>query len=209
MNRRRNIASALDPLMNVVVCALGFLLLVVLIASVHASRLQVLVPTPMEHLAEKTPVFIECRNNELFRVPLAELRRLASDKLKEVASESGGGSDEILRRLPGMSVQTDTYRVDLTYALLGQFAIMPLPVAKGYRLEDASKETATDWFGRVLTGVDKNKEMLAFLVRDDSFEVFARARMLAQAEQIDVSYELLGIDDPIKFGLGGSVPMAQ
>jgi hypothetical protein len=51
--------------------------------------------------------------------------------------------------------------------------------------------------------------MLAFLVRDDSFEVFACARILAQTEQIDVSYELLGVDDPIKFGLGGSVPMAQ
>jgi hypothetical protein len=135
MKRRRNIASALDPLMNVVACALGLLLLVVLLASVHASRLQVLVPTPMEHLTEKTPVFIECRNNELFKVPLAELRRLANDKLKAVAKESGGNSDEILRQLPQMSVQTDMYRVDLTYALLGQFAIVPLPRAKGYSLE--------------------------------------------------------------------------
>jgi hypothetical protein len=209
MNRRRNIASALDPLMNVVACALGLLLLVVMLASVHASRLQVLVPTPMEHLAEKTPVFIECRNNELFKVPLAELRGLANDKLKVVAKESGGNPDEILRRLPEMSVQTDMYRVDLSYALLGQFAVVPLPMAKGYSLEDASKETATDWFGRVLTGVNRSKEMIAFLVRDDSFEVFARARMLAQSEQIDVSYELLGVDDPIKFGLGGAVPMAQ
>ena len=209
MKKRRDIASALDPLMNVIACALGLLLLVVLLASVHASRLQVLVPTPMEHLTEKSPVFIECRNNELFKVPLAELRRLANEKLKAVTQESGGQSDEILRRLPQMTVQTDEYRVDLTYALLGQFAIVPLPMARGYRLEDASKETATDWFGRVLTGVDRNKEMLAFLVRDDSFEVFAQARVLAQAEQIDVSYELLGVDDPIKFGLGGAVPMAQ
>ena len=209
MKRRRDIATALDPLMNVVACALGLLLLVVMLESVHASRLRVLVPTPMEHLAEKAPVFIECRNNELFKVPLAELRRLANDKLKTVSAEAAGNSDEILRQLPQMSVQTDMYRVDLTYALLGQFAIVPLPMAKGYSLEDASKETATDWFGRVLTGVDRNKEMIAFLVRDDSFEVFARARILAQAERIDVSYELLGVDDPIKFGLGGSVPMAQ
>jgi hypothetical protein len=209
MKRRRDISSSLNPLVNVIACALGLLLMVVLLASVHASRLQVLVPTPMEHLAEKAPVFIECRNNELFKVPLAELRRLANDKLKAVAAESSGNSDDILRQLPGMSVQTDMYRVDLSYALLGQFAIVPLPMAKGYILDDASKETATDWFGRVLTGVDRNKEMIAFLVRDDSFEVFARARILAQAEQIDVSYELLGVDDPIKFGLGGSVPLAQ
>jgi hypothetical protein len=209
MTRRRSISIALDPVMNVVACALGLLLLVILLASVHASRLQVLIPTPMEHLTEKTPVFIECRNNELFKVPLAELRRLANDRLKAVANEGGGGADEILRQLPQMSVQTDTYRVDLTYALLGQFAIVPMPMAKGYRLEDASKETASDWFGRVLTGVDRDKEMLAFLVRDDSFEVFARARMLAQAEKVDVSYELLGVNDPIKFGLGGSVPMTQ
>ena len=209
MKRRRDIAFTLDPLMNVIACALGLLLLVVLLASVHASRLQVLVPTPMEHLTEKIPVFIECRHNELFRVPLAELRGLANDKIKTLTKESGGNPDEILRQLPQLSAQTEAYRVDLSYALLGQFAIVPMPMAKGYSMEDAAKETATDWFGRVLTGVDKNKEMIAFLVRDDSFEVFAIARMLAQAEQIDVSYELLGVDDPIKFGLGGSVPMAQ
>lgn len=209
MKRRRDIPTALDPLMNVIACALGLLLLVVLLASVHASRLQVLVPTPMEYLSKKTQVFIECRNNELFKVPLAELRRLANEKFKAVTQESGGDPDEILRQLPQLSVQTEMYRVDLTYALLGQFAIVPLPGVKGYTLEDAAKETATDWFGRVLTGVDKKKEMLAFLVRDDSFEVFARARLLAQSEQIDVSYELLAVDDPIKFGLGGAVPMAQ
>lgn len=209
MKRRRGVATFFDPLVNVVACSLGLLLMILLLASVFGSRFQVLVPTPMEHLTDKSPVFIECRNNELYKVPLKELRRLANRRFKEVVKESGGNSEELLRRLPELSVQTDMYRVDLTYALLGQFAIVPLPATKGYRLEDASEETATDWFGRVLKGVDRKKELLAFLVRDDSFEVFARARMLAQAEGIDVSYELLDVGDPIKFGLGGSVPMAQ
>ena len=50
---------------------------------------------------------------------------------------------------------------------------------------------------------------LAFLVRDDSYTVFKRARALAWNQKAEVSYELLDTQAPIKFGLGGSRSLAQ
>jgi hypothetical protein len=51
--------------------------------------------------------------------------------------------------------------------------------------------------------------MLSFLVRDDSYGVFKRARHLAWKWEVEVSYDLLDLQDIVKFGLGGAVPMAQ
>lgn len=190
-------------------CELGLLMLIILLTGIDASQVRVLIPTPMEHVSNRRPIFIECRNNELFQVPVTELRKLADDRLKAIAEEAKGDSAVMLQKLASAAAETDTYKVDLTYALLGQFAISPIRTAKGYRLVDVTKEKATDWFGRILTNMDDEKDMLTFLVRDDSYEVFKRARALAWNEKAEVSYELLDVEAPIKFGLGGSRSLAQ
>lgn len=190
-------------------CELGLLMLIILLTGIDASQVRVLIPTPMEHVSNRRPIFIECRNNELFQVPVTELRKLADDRLKALAEEAKGDSAVMLQKLASAAAETDTYKVDLTYALLGQFAILPIRTAKGYRLVDVTKEKATDWFGRILTGMDDEKDMLTFLVRDDSYEVFKRARALAWHQKAEVSYELLDVEAPIKFGLGGSRSLAQ
>ncbi len=199
----------LDSFLDIMTCMLGALMMIILLTSIDASQIKVLIPTPMEHTTDRKPVFIECRNDELFLVPVTELRNMANNELKKLAEEAKGDTGEMLRRLAQAQAQTDTYRVDLTYALLGQFAILPIATAKGYRLEDASKEKATDWFGRILTALPKDTEMLTFLVRDDSYNVFKRARALAWNQKAEVSYELLDTQAPIKFGLGGSRSLAQ
>jgi hypothetical protein len=199
----------LDSFLDIMTCMLGVLMLIILMTGIDASQIRVLIPTPMEHASNRRPIFIECRNNELFQVPVTELRKLADEKLKAIAAEAKGDTAVMLQKLAAVSAETDAYKVDLTYALLGQFAIVPVPAAKGYRLVDAGKEKATDWFGRILTAMNMEKDMLTFLVRDDSYEVFKRARALAWHQKVEVSYELLDVQAPIKFGLGGSRSLAQ
>jgi hypothetical protein len=41
------------------------------------------------------------------------------------------------------------------------------------------------------------------LVRDDSFNVFREAREVAYRRGYEAGWELLGADEPIKFGAGG------
>lgn len=207
--RDRGYMLQLDSLTDISTCMLGCLMMIILLTGIDAMNVKMLIPTPMEHVSDRKPIFIECRNNELFRVPVAELRKLADDQLKAIADEAKGDSALMLQKLAASAAQTDAYKVDLTYALLGQFAIVPVATAKGYALVDATKEKPTDWFGKILTSMNLEKEMLTFLVRDNSYDVFKRARALAWYQKAEVSYELLDVQAPIKFGLGGSRSLAQ
>ncbi len=65
-------------------------------------------------------------------------------------------------------------------------------------------ENANSKYQAVLTVLDKDKQYIAFLVRDDSFNVFRKARQVADNLGLDTGWELLGIDEPIKFGEGGT-----
>lgn len=207
--RKRAQAVVLDSFLDLMTCMLGVLMLIILLTGVDAAQIKVLIPTPIAHSTDKKPVFVECREEQLFAVPLAELRQLAQAELNKISKEAKGDTAQMLKQLANASAKTEFYQVDLTYALLGQFAIIPVPDAKGYLLQDVAKERATDWYGRILTGLNSEKEMLSFLVRDDSYDVFKRARGLAWARKIEVSYELLDSQAPIKFGLGGSRALAQ
>ena len=55
----------------------------------------------------------------------------------------------------------------------------------------------------MLSLLDKDKQYIAFLVRDDSFNVFRKARQVADSLGLDTGWELLGIDEQINFGEGG------
>ncbi len=198
-----------DAFFCALACVAGVLVALLLLSAVMAGQLKVFMLTPMEQSTRKASVFIECRNNELFEVPVADLRRQVSDVMEQIRVRAGGAGDSMLKELMRAQVGNDAYRVDLTYALMGQFALQPVPTTKGYWLDDEARETPSDWYGRLLTGIDRKREIISFIVRDDSFDVFKRARALARSQGIEVSYELLGVNDPIKFGLGGKRAVVQ
>jgi len=199
----------LDSFLDIMTCLVGCLVLILILTSIDASQVKVLIPTPMEHETDKRPIYIECRDNELFRVPVMELRKLSNEKLNEMAVEADGDTGKMLRLMSETPVRGEQYTVDLEFSLVGQFAVEPISGIKGYRLIDMNSEKQSDWFGRILKDMNKESEMLSFLVRDDSFEVFKQARALAWLDKAEVSYELLDVQDTIKFGLGGAVPLAQ
>ncbi len=68
------------------------------------------------------------------------------------------------------------YTADLEYTLLGQWAISPIQSSDGYELLHMERETPTNWYGSILAAMDKDTQMLNFIVRDDSYNVFKRAR---------------------------------
>jgi biopolymer transport protein ExbD len=205
----RGAAIVLDSFLDIMTCMLGVLMLIILLTSIDASQIKILIPTPFAHASEKKPVYLECRDGQLFLVPVAEMKAKAEAEVKKIASEAKGDPAAMLNMLSEARLRGEQYEVDLSYALVGQFALAPIADSKGYVLRSAAEETPATWFGRIVTALDKEKEMLTFLVRDDSFEVFKRARGLAWAHKIEVSYELLDQNEQIKFGLGGSRSLAQ
>lgn len=206
MGRKKDEGASinLDSFLDIMTCLVGILVLIIILTGIDAAQIKVLVPTPMQNTDfDGKPIYIEANKNQLFKVPLGEIQELSNSALKEIAQKAEGSQVKLLSLISGANVETETYSIDLTYALMGQLALRHKPEAKGYPIVDYEKEGPEQWFGKILASVDPEQEMLTFLVRDDSFEVFKLARGLAWLKKIEVSYELFTPNEAIKFGLLG------
>src|SRR5208282_1604424 len=94
------------------------------------------------------------------------------------------------------------YKVDPRYLLVGQMGLEARPGAIGETISGLEDQTSK--FRAILAQLDKSQQYIAFLVRDDSFSMFRKARQVADEAGFDTGWELLGIDEPIKFGEGGT-----
>ena len=136
------------------------------------------------------------------------------EELARIEKEAAGSKDKMIQMLSEAMIETDYYKVDLSYALAGQSLLIPKPEAVGLDLEHitaSTMETTTlpGWLDTLVKQLNPDEDIVTFLVRDDSFRVFKKARGLAWLMKVEVSYELLDMSDPIKLGLGGEVSLAQ
>lgn len=200
--RRRPFEVSIDSLLNIAVCLLGALILIIIATGVGTSETNVVIPTPIEQHTNKRPIYIECRGNELFLIPIEELTSAASRAAQAARAASAGSEDDFLRRIAQATATNEFFRADLRHyiATAGKFlAVTPLPGAHGYPLPDYLSETEDGWFATLLSRMNRTSETLLFLVRDDSFPVFKNARLLAWQSGADVSFELLTSTEPISF----------
>lgn len=193
----------LDSFLDIMTCLVGVLVLIIILTGLDAATIQVVIPTPMEYDTEKRPIFIEARNNELFRVPVTELQAEVDVAMRRLRDEAAGNRDRLFQMMQDLDLEYEGFRVDLSYFLMGQFGILPVEETPGYALRDWNRETARDWFGSILANMDTEEEFLSFIVRDDSFEVFKIARHLAWLADAHVGYELVPREEPIRFGASG------
>jgi hypothetical protein len=166
-------------------------------------RVQMLSPA-VSGSSEKEVVYLECRQDQIFQIPVEEVRGRASKILKEIAVQSERNSRSLMQELATARVETDAYRADLTYALLGQLALRARADARGHDLTDLREEGIRGWYADLLAGLAPDRHKIVFVVRDNSMEVFERARLLAEARGIEVQHQLLDPFAIIKFNLAGT-----
>ncbi|MBU0678957.1 MAG: hypothetical protein KJ626_12670 [Verrucomicrobia bacterium] len=204
----------LDSFLDILTCLVGVLVLIIILTSIDASQTKLLIPTPMGQETDKRPVWIECRDNQLYLIDLDEIKDLATAELKRIADSVKGDAREMVGMVNTAFVETDAYTIDLSYSLIGQYALRPRENVQGTSLdnldfEDTANLAIGGWFEEILEKIDPDNDFLSFLVRDDSFKVFKKARAVAWLLKIQCSYELLDLTDPIKFGIGGDRSVAQ
>ena len=194
----------LSSFTDIMTCILGVLVLIILLTGIDASQITVLVATPKEMTADdKSPVFFECRKNQLFHISVEELKKACDAKTAELKDRVGGDETEFLKQAAKTMMEADGQRLDYTYALMGKYVLMPIPEAEGYNLESQKGETADKWYGSRLAKIDLKTQFVCFLVRPDSYKVFQRARNLAWIKDINVACELQDEKNPIIIGPGG------
>ena len=192
-------------IVTITTAALFFCLLVTVQESV---KIPVFRPTPRAKITSKQGVFFECRTNELFFVDKAGLDDQV-EKLMLTLNPGirGGDLESFLKALQGQEVGNAYYRVDPRYLLVGKMGLEVRPGIAGEMITELDDPNSK--FQAILSQLDKRQQYIAFLVRDDSFTIFRRARQIADTAGFETGWELLGIDEPIKFGEGGTAIATQ
>ena len=197
-------AMDLSSFTDLMTCILGVLVLIILLTGIDASQITVLVATPKEMQGDdKSPVFFECRKNQLFHISVEELKAACDAKTQELQERVGGDETEFLKQAAQTMLELNGQKLDYTYALMGKYVLLPVPDAEGYKFESQSKETADMWYGSRLANIDPATQFICFLVRPDSYRVFQRARNMAWIRNINVACELQDEKNPIMIGPGG------
>ena len=197
-------AMDLSSFTDLMTCILGVLVLIILLTGIDASQITVLVATPKEMQSDdKSPVFFECRKNELFQISIDELKKACDAKTEELRDKTKGDETEFLKQAAQTMLEVEGQKVDYTYALMGKYVLLPIPEAEGYKLESQKNETPDKWYGSRLEKIDPTTQFICFLVRPDSYKIFQRARNMAWIKNINVACELQDERNPIMIGPGG------
>ncbi len=192
-------------IVTITTAALFFCLLVTV---QEAVKIPVFRPTPRAKITSKQGIFFECRTNQLFYVDYAGL----DDQVEQLMSTlnpgvRGGDIESFLKAIQGKEVGNEYYKVDPRYLLVGKVGLEARPGVPGETMEEMQYPNSK--FQAILSQLVKSNQYIAFLVRDDSFTIFRKARQVADAAGFDTGWELLGIDEPIKFGEGGTAIATQ
>jgi hypothetical protein len=173
-----------------------------LITVQEAVKIPVFKPTPRAVPTDKSPVFFECRNDHIYYVDKDGLDSQVAKLLSTLnPGFRSGDLSNFLKAIGGQEIGNEYYRVDPKYLLVGVMALDLRPDARGE--DDKVIQSPNSRFGTALAQIDTKTRYIAFLVRDDSFNVFRKARHFADKADFDSGWELLGADEPIKFGAGG------
>ena len=168
---------------------------------------------------QKTPVYFECRTGMMFPVNYEELyqqtkaaRAGAGTKAAQAAAQTEATDKSqfaFLNNMQSQEIGNDYYRVQPSFLMLGQMVLEPRPDAKGETEKEIENKSSSKFFA-ALRKVDKVKQYIVFLVRDDSFALFKACRRFVQQEGYDSGWEYLDDDQLIKFGgFGGALVPPQ
>ena len=195
----------LDAFLDILTCLVGVLTLIIVVVGLDASKIRVLIPTPMEKTTDKRTHFFECRNNQIYHIPLVELNDLADEKLKLLAAaDTHQGLRDLVKKAGERPLKGEHYEVDLANMLTGHTVLTPRPDREGYplleRYNDHFATLKDEWYWNKMREVNRGEEMVTFLVREDSIPVFKIARAIAWKNNLDVGYTLLASSERIRFG---------
>jgi len=194
-------------IVTITTAAMFFAMLITVQAAV---KIPVFKPTPRAKLTKKTPVFFECRANEVFYLDKDGLDTQVAKLLSTLSPNVRSGEiQNFLKVIQGQEVGNEYYRVNPNYLLAAIMALDPRLGVRGESWEGDALEHPNGKFQSILRQLDPKTQYIAFLVRDDSFNAFRHGRKAAFKGGFETGWELLGEDEPIKFGQGGAPILAQ
>jgi len=144
-------------------------------------------------------LYFECRGKEIFWVDQAELRTQVKGMICKISPEIRSNLTLYLKTISKKTISDEFYTVNMSYVLPDVLALDPRSDVRG---EDAKTIALfNSRFASKLSQPNKNKPYVFFLVRENGFEIFRAARMVAERMGCDTIWEVLPCDFPLKFHL--------
>jgi hypothetical protein len=203
MPRKSSPEMLLVSFCDILTISISALFMATIITVFESTKVPEMFMVPRAISTDKTPAFFECRSNQVFFVDKDGLDEQVTKLMASANVSKSGDLSELIRLVAEQNVGNKFYKVIPSYLLTGVVAVEPRPEVAGVTIEEL--KTPNNQFLAFLRKVNPSDQYLVFLVRDDSFDVFRDARKLADRVGYDVGWELLGIDEPIKFGEGVKV----
>ena len=156
--------------------------------------------------SDKQPMLFECRSEQVFFVDHVGLR----EKIAQIFSAlppgmRRGDPTGFVNAINTNEVENEYYKVEPHYLAARILALEPKPAGRGddkITLQDPNSK-----FQKYLLKLDSKNKHLVFLLRNDSFNIFREAREIAMKTGVDVEFQMLDGNEPIKFmTLGPLVP---
>lgn len=146
----------------------------------------------------RSPVYFECRDNEIFYVDKAGLDKQVQQLLQDLPTEARSGDiQRFIKAISDKDAGNKYYKVVPTYLLTAFLALEPRP---GVRGEDpASLQQANSEFKMTLEALDQKHQFVVLFLRDSAFGVFRAARQEARRAGLETSWELYASDELLKF----------
>ena len=183
---------------DIVTVTMSSLFMALLIVIDQSSKTPTLRRTPIAEVITNMPVYFECRANQVFPINREKLAEQLRSTTNTVAKAPGGtntlSSLSGLGQLMMTDIGDEYYQIDTRYLLLGQMALLPRTNALGIKSADV-----TNKFGSIIAPINKHNQYLVFLVRDDSFPVFRKARDISSKAGYRSGWEYIGRDEPLTF----------
>jgi hypothetical protein len=183
---------------DIVTVTMASLFMALLVVIDQSMRTPTFRHTPIAEAITNVPVYFECRANQVFPIDRVKLAEALRNTTNTVAKTAGGtntlSSLAGLGQLMMQDIGNEYYQIDTRYLLLGQMALLPRTNAIGMKSSEV-----TNKFGAVIAPINKDSQYLVFLVRDDSFSIFRKARDVSAKAGFRSGWEYLGRDEPITF----------
>lgn len=190
---------------DIVTVTMASLFMVLVVVIDQSSRTPTYRPTPVAVDTRKLPVYFECRGNQVFPIRRDDLARKVTDEIKNTPQSPN--REEIVKKLQAAVLEDDYYMADPVYGLLGELVLKPRENVPGEAENVIVKDTSV--FRAALKQADPKTQSIIFLVRNDSYNVFLKARETASGDLFSVGWELLDDNERVRFGLGGGAVLTQ
>ncbi|HEY4117712.1 MAG TPA: hypothetical protein VGM56_07650 [Byssovorax sp.] len=208
MRRRRRaedgILFSLDSFLDIVTNVVGVLVLVAMVTTVSAGSISV----PAGTAAMTTPgasaerVLFECAGDQVFVVDEAAAGRRVLEALSSAGADVSR-TDEVIALLDAQDVGDESHRVRAERRGGGLAWVYTLRRdARGDRAADLSRRTST--FQRALASLGSGG-FAYFVVHDDAFATFERARDAARAGGVAVGWYPVAGREALRLATTGSL----